>query len=446
MVFALLKLWAKWIIMGKQTQNKGHSLTGQGHTLPISNELLVNQSGDSWLEINAWGEDKPGISLEFVSCFGNFSDRLQILDMCQISVEQMCCLYFHLSIKEGAFLDILKAILLAGAVVNYQVDYKINSASLSTTATSMKGGSNDMQNSSLPIQDEQEIFVASLSKKSKNLSPVFLSLVLQEFDAYSASIQSIYQEEIQLQCGAILQNVEIKLSFPSLTFSNTVSVIWDLKWMKTLYKRLEALCWQHETGIVLRKDDLIYRANEKTLVVFGLNETLIEQEMIDEMLLEIGLIPSEYEVEGESSQTNFQRKLSQLSGQSNVLLTKVLTRLTLTEGAAFVCHSLKKMGYKLALITQGFDFASSYFGNKLGFDCILSNHLEEIDGKLTGRVSGESIGVDTIHMMDPLRKVDWLHLLRDKECIPRENVIVIGDYRHGDFLYESCGFRVYFNA
>ena len=62
--------------------------------------------------------------------------------------------------------------------------------------------------------------------------------------------------------------------------------------------------------------------------------------------------------------------------------------LPLTDGAETLVRVLKRLGYKIAVISGGFSRAAEALKRRLGIDYAFSNNLEIQGGKLTGRIVG----------------------------------------------------------
>src|SRR5690606_22482628 len=122
-----------------------------------------------------------------------------------------------------------------------------------------------------------------------------------------------------------------------------------------------------ELGIDISfQEDNIYRRNRR-LVVFDMDSTLIQQEVIDEIAREAGVYDevahvTELAMRGELDfKQSLARRVALLEGLDAATLDKVAERLVLTEGAERLLLALKAFGYKTAVISGGF----SYFGERL---------------------------------------------------------------------------------
>ncbi|KAG1217412.1 hypothetical protein G6F35_009183 [Rhizopus arrhizus] len=125
--------------------------------------------------------------------------------------------------------------------------------------------------------------------------------------------------------------------------------------MSILRQELIELSSSHGTDIAFQRDD-VFRKN-KRLVVFDMDSTLIYQEVIDEIARYAGVVDkvsaiTEAAMNGEIDfKESLRRRVALLNGTSVSVLENVKQILTFTEGARFLCSALKKLGFKLAVIS-----------------------------------------------------------------------------------------------
>lgn len=106
--------------------------------------------------------------------------------------------------------------------------------------------------------------------------------------------------------------------------------------------------------------DDIYRRNRR-LVVFDMDSTLIQAEVIDELAKEAGVgdevaAITAAAMRGELDfRQSLTRRVALLAGLPEETLARVAARLRLTEGAELVTSTLKRLGYKIGIIASGFD-------------------------------------------------------------------------------------------
>ena len=191
------------------------------------------------------------------------------------------------------------------------------------------------------------------------------------------------------------------------------------------------------------QEDSIYRRNRR-LVVFDMDSTLIEAEVIDELAKEAGVgekvsAITEQAMRGEIDFTeSFARRVGLLEGLDEGVLAEVAKRLKMTEGAERLISTLKSLGYKTAILSGGFTYFAKGLQDKLGIDYVYANELEIKDGKVTGQVTGQ--------VVDGQRKAALLDELAVKEKIGRQQVIAVGDGANDLPMLSRAGLGVAFRA
>jgi phosphoserine phosphatase len=108
------------------------------------------------------------------------------------------------------------------------------------------------------------------------------------------------------------------------------------------------------------------------------------------------------------------------------------------EGAPELISALRALGLKTAVISGGFSFAADALKTRFGLDYAYSNQLEVRDGKLTGRVLEPIVG--------PQRKADLLDALAQREGIPLEQTVAVGDGANDLLMIEKAGLGIAFHA
>lgn len=194
---------------------------------------------------------------------------------------------------------------------------------------------------------------------------------------------------------------------------------------------------------VAYQEDNIYRRNRR-LVVFDMDSTLIDAEVIDELAKEAGVGEQVAEItesamRGELDfKESFAKRMALLKGLDESVLEHVAKRLQLTEGAESLISTLKKLGYKTAILSGGFDYFARRIQKNLGIDYVYANQLEIVNGKVTGNVSGE--------VVDGQRKAQLLREIAVGENIDLEQVIAVGDGANDLPMLSIAGLGIAFRA
>ncbi len=191
------------------------------------------------------------------------------------------------------------------------------------------------------------------------------------------------------------------------------------------------------------QEDTVFRRNRR-LVVFDMDSTLIEAEVIDELAKEAGVGEqvaeiTEQAMRGEIDFTeSFARRVSLLKGLDESVLATISQRLKLTEGAERLIGTLKGLGYKTAILSGGFTYFANNLKQRLGIDYVYANELEIENGKVTGNVTGQ--------VVDGARKAQLLLEIAEKENIQHEQVIAVGDGANDLPMLSKAGLGIAFRA
>lgn len=191
------------------------------------------------------------------------------------------------------------------------------------------------------------------------------------------------------------------------------------------------------------QEDNIFRRNRR-LVVFDMDSTLIDAEVIDELAKEAGVGDEVAAITEAAMQGNldfkqsFSRRIQLLAGLPEQTLSLVASRLRLNEGAEHLISTLRKLGYKTAIVSGGFTFFARHLQRILGVDYVYANELDIEDGKVTGIVRGEII--------DGQRKAALLTEIAGREGLRLDQVIAVGDGANDLPMLNIAGLGIAFRA
>ena len=191
------------------------------------------------------------------------------------------------------------------------------------------------------------------------------------------------------------------------------------------------------------QEDNIFRRNRR-LVAFDMDSTLIEAEVIDELAKAAGVgdqvsAITERAMAGEIDFTeSFKARVALLEGLDAGVLADIAERLPLTEGAERLLSTIQGLGYKTAILSGGFTYFGHYLQRRLGIDYVFANELEIVNGKVTGRVTGQVI--------DGERKAELLRELAVREHIVLDQVIAVGDGANDLPMLSIAGLGIAFRA
>ncbi len=207
---------------------------------------------------------------------------------------------------------------------------------------------------------------------------------------------------------------------------------------------LDVYCGAHELDYAFVEPGRQLR--DFGLVAMDMDSTLITIECIDEIADFCGLKAevaaiTEASMRGEIKDFNesLTRRVALLKGLDAGALERVYDeRLRLSPGAEQMLAGVKAAGLKTLLVSGGFNFFTEKLKARLGLDFTRANTLEIVDGKLTGRVTGEIVNADV--------KARTLRETCTQLRIEPSRAIAMGDGSNDLKMMAEAGLSVAFRA
>jgi phosphoserine phosphatase len=191
------------------------------------------------------------------------------------------------------------------------------------------------------------------------------------------------------------------------------------------------------------QDGGLYR-RAKRLIVMDVDSTLIQGEVIEMLAGHAGRLEevaavTEQAMRGELDfAESLQHRVSKLEGLPVSALDEVYDAIQLAPGARTLVRTLKRLGFKFAIVSGGFSQITGKLAAELGIDYAQANELEIVDGKLTGRVIGE--------IVDRAGKATALRRFAAQSGTPLSQTVAIGDGANDLDMLAAAGLGVAFNA
>lgn len=194
--------------------------------------------------------------------------------------------------------------------------------------------------------------------------------------------------------------------------------------------------------VAVQREGLERRA--KRLVVMDVDSTLIQDEVIELLADEVGRVEevrgiTRLAMAGEIDfEDSLRRRVALLEGLETSRLNDVRDRIRLTAGARTFVRTLKRLGFRLAIVSGGFTFFTDHLREELELDHAFANELAVRDGRLTGELVGP--------ILDRERKAEILEEVAAAEGIPLEQTVAIGDGANDLDMLNRAGLGIAFNA
>lgn len=238
--------------------------------------------------------------------------------------------------------------------------------------------------------------------------------------------------------GANIDRITRLSRYPVVTFELVISGADEDRLHGTLLRA----AGEHGVDVAVQREGLERRA--KRLVVLDVDSTLIEDEMIDLLGDEAGRSDEVRAVTAAAmaGELDFEealrRRVALLAGLDAEALERAGRRLTLTPGARTFVRTLKRLGFRIAIVSGGFTVVTDALRDQLGIDHAHANELEVSDGRLTGRIVGP--------VVDRTRKAEILREIAAADGVPLEQTVAIGDGANDLDMLSAAGLGIAFNA
>ncbi|MCC6215305.1 MAG: phosphoserine phosphatase SerB [Polyangiaceae bacterium] len=194
--------------------------------------------------------------------------------------------------------------------------------------------------------------------------------------------------------------------------------------------------------LAVQKDDIFRKT--KRLVCMDVDSTFTRGELIDELAAEVGAGDRVQAITARAmrGELDFRQALAErvalLEGLPLERARAVASRIELTPGAERFVHTLKSLGFKVGLVSGGFDFFVDALKRRFALDFCFSNELEVVDGRLTGRVQGT--------IVDGERKAQIVRDMARVYELRLEQTVAVGDGANDMLMLQTAGLGIAFHG
>jgi phosphoserine phosphatase len=199
---------------------------------------------------------------------------------------------------------------------------------------------------------------------------------------------------------------------------------------------------KYEVDIAVQEET--YFRRNKRLIVLDADMTFLQCEVIDELgkLAGVGEEMAEITRQAMNGDIDFKpallKRVKLLKGLPVESLHELSNSLPLTPGAETLVNILKHLGYKIALVSGGFQFFIDKIRDNYGLDYGFANQLKIENGLVSGELEGQIIDAEA--------KEKTLLSLAEKEGFSLRQVVAVGDGANDIKMLARAGLGIAFNA
>ena len=182
----------------------------------------------------------------------------------------------------------------------------------------------------------------------------------------------------------------------------------------------------------------------KGLLVMDVDSTLVEEEVIDLLGEEAGVGAQVAEITERAMRGELdfaqalEERVATLKGLPESIFDKVFARIHFHKGAKELVDELHARGYKVGLVSGGFHETVDRLAEAVGIDYVKANHLEVVDGVLTGKTYGDIVTKDV--------KVQKLREWAAENGLELSQTIAMGDGANDLPMIQLAGIGIAFCA
>ena len=369
---------------------------------------------DEIILININGADRPGVTAALTEILAK--NNAVILDIGQADIHNHLSLGILFQSTEGNSGDILKELLFK----SYELDVNIRCNPITEQEYSKWVG----------MQGKNRYIITILSRKLTAKQIAGVSRIVAE--------QDMNIDDIKRLTGRIPLDENARTPKASVEFS-VRGTPKNKECMKAEFMKLST---ELEMDISFQEDSMYRRM--RRLICFDMDSTLIETEVIDELAIRAGVgdqvkAITEAAMRGEIDFCeSFRQRCALLKGLDVSVMQEIAENLPITEGVDRLMRILKKVGFKIAILSGGFTYFGNFLKQKYNIDYVYANELEIENGKLTGNHVGD--------IVDGKRKAELLRLIAQVENVDIRQTVAVGDGANDLPMISIAGLGIAFHA
>ena len=211
---------------------------------------------------------------------------------------------------------------------------------------------------------------------------------------------------------------------------------------RALRTALAEVSTRENIDVAIERAGLARRA--KRLIVFDVDSTLVQGEVIEMLAAHAGVEEQVRAVTDAAMRgdidfaESLRQRVGTLAGLDAAVTEQVAETIRLTPGARTTIRTLRRLGFACGVVSGGFRQVIDPIAHELELDFVHANVLEVVDGRLTGRVTGE--------IVDREAKATALRRFAAEAGVPMEQTVAVGDGANDIDMLSAAGLGVAFNA
>ena len=354
------------------------------------------------LMVNISGLDRPGILAAFAKVLQNYN--IEIVDIQQASLQQTIGLHLLLKFEPASQSkdSAIKDLLFEGNRLNLTLNFNL-------------------------LAPDQ---IQGIDQRKR--------LVLTYFGDTRAiaELSKVLAEE-----NANIEMISGETHHGARSFEMIVNII-GVNSVDRLKSRLMAK--SRELNVDLALQSLVAHRKNKRMICFDMDSTLVEMEGIDEMARKAGVHREVARITDKAMRGDFdfeeslRQRVAMLKGLSLDEVMAIRSQMVLSQGADALLTTLKWLGFKLGIVSGGFDIFADYLKDEFSMDFAFANRLEIKNGALSGKVQGD--------IVDAAQKARIINQVACDMGIPLDQVVAIGDGANDSLMLTQAGLGIAYNA
>jgi phosphoserine phosphatase len=354
------------------------------------------------LMVNISGPDRPGILAAFAKVLQNYN--IEIVDIQQASLQQTMGLQLLLKFEAASQSrdSAIKDLLFEGSQLSLTLNFKL------------------LAPDRIQGFDQRKRLVLTYFGDTRAIAE--LSKVLAEEDANIEMISSATHHGAR-------------------SFEMIVNII-GVNSVDRLKSRM--LAKSRELNVDLAVQSMVAHRKNKRMICFDMDSTLVEMEGIDEMARKAGVHREVARITDKAMRGDFdfeeslRQRVAMLKGLSLDEVMEIRSQMILSQGADALLTTLKWLGFKLGIVSGGFDIFADYLKDKFSLDFAFANRLEIKNGALSGKVQGD--------IVDAAQKARIINQVACDMGIPLDQVVAMGDGANDSLMLTQAGLGIAYSA